>query len=342
MKLNIIGPLVPPFGGVSVHISRLRPVLKFNDINYAVHDFNKKLIECDSKNIRTKSRINLLINILSRKYGSNYHVHISSLKQLLFAMILLIFGFQIIITFHNEKFYRTNILKRTLTICILHSFQSRLSIISVSQAYNKYLNSKNIECIYLPAYIKPDKNELNTKNSLIKSQITQNQGNICFNIWRYTNEVADKIYGLDLLEKYFSNHKRLLVKYCLNFFVGDSSSDLEHLKQRLDKNFKGRYNLIVSEPLVPYLDMMDVLIRTNRVDAYGVSIIEALDINVNVIASNVCLRPSGCVLFNPFDFADYEFAMNKFFYEGILYNIKKKFNTDYGNDLIRIYKKKFK
>jgi glycosyltransferase involved in cell wall biosynthesis len=42
-------------------------------------------------------------------------------------------------------------------------------------------------------------------------------------------------------------------------------------------------------------------VRLNRVDAFGVSIVEAMSAGVPALATNVCRRPDGCLVFSDYD-----------------------------------------
>ena len=59
--------------------------------------------------------------------------------------------------------------------------------------------------------------------------------------------------------------------------------------------------IIYGKNLVNELSESDVFLRLNRVDAYGVSIVEAMCLRIPCLVTNVCSRPSGAIVFSNYD-----------------------------------------
>ncbi|MNE51766.1 hypothetical protein D3C80_1464100 [compost metagenome] len=77
-------------------------------------------------------------------------------------------------------------------------------------------------------------------------------------------------------------------------FLGNNKTEdraTEWLKSQPSNLF-----LIVGQDLTAQLPAFDIFLRLNRLDAYGISIQEALDLDVLAIATNVCTRPTGAML----------------------------------------------
>src|SRR5690606_23935188 len=62
-------------------------------------------------------------------------------------------------------------------------------------------------------------------------------------------------------------------------------------------NIKDSIEILFDENLVDYVHNCNFMVRPNLTDGYGVSIQESLDIGVPAIASDVCVRPKGTILF---------------------------------------------
>lgn len=54
------------------------------------------------------------------------------------------------------------------------------------------------------------------------------------------------------------------------------------------------------------IKVSDVYLRPNSVDSYGVAVAEAIEAGVKVVASDVCARAEGCILFNSSSKSDFE------------------------------------
>ena len=91
-KILIIGPLPPPLGGVSVHISRLIALLK--EQQYSVKCFNTS----KKQNFKILKYFKLVFDLIANKYGT-IHIHENDLK---IFRILLIFPSKFIISNFSE------------------------------------------------------------------------------------------------------------------------------------------------------------------------------------------------------------------------------------------------
>ncbi len=90
------------------------------------------------------------------------------------------------------------------------------------------------------------------------------------------------------------------------FLIGsEKESDKSYLEQLLNSfQVKDSVTIVYEKQLVDYLPNCEFLLRTNNEDGYGVSLQEALDLRVPAIATDVCIRPKGTILFRRGDIDD--------------------------------------
>ena len=75
-------------------------------------------------------------------------------------------------------------------------------------------------------------------------------------------------------------------------------SDLEYLNNLIMKyGIRDDIEIIFEENLIDYVQNCEFILRPNLSDGYGVSLQEAMDLGVPGIASDVCERPKGTVVF---------------------------------------------
>lgn len=269
MKLFIIGPLPPPFGGISNHIERIQPYLLKNNIDYSIvnqYSFNK---------------LNLIFKVLYVLIFKKYvHIHLFSkylLIPIFFITNLLPYK-KFILTIHNDRLIGNRFYH------FLVSKSRFLKILVVSRRSVKYWSvSSRSDVIYLPAFIPCNKN-------LPKpSKYTR----IIANVWSYYDGV-EKDYGLDILDGYIKALPN--VKFVL--YIGDNES-MKHFNIILPK--ASNFEVVYGANLAEEFTASDIFLRLNRVDAYGVSIVEAMCNAVPALVTNVCARPKGSLTFKSYE-----------------------------------------
>ena len=94
----------------------------------------------------------------------------------------------------------------------------------------------------------------------------------------------------------------------LDLVVSTGSADTEYRERIMNDVARPRLNLRIRilEDVAPtrifdYLASRDLLIRSSRVDSYGMCVAEALSVRTPVIATNVCRRPAGADIYAPGD-----------------------------------------
>ncbi len=283
--LAIFGPYPPPLGGISVHINRLEYYLKKAEIDYRIynHGFNK-----NKKVIATKKKPIWYLKLLFIEKYKAFHFHQFFYFHFIYYWFFsLIRSENLIVTIHSERLLKYSGLKLKTALFFL-SKTKRLTLISVSKNLKEFLDAKGISTIYLPAYVPP--------NAINEKTIKSDKEVFLFSVWKFNKKLATEIYNVPLAFEFL---KRNESKFKMLFMIGnEQDSDKELLKSMIDEySVENAIEVLYNENLIDYIKQCKFLLRPNLSDGYGVSIQEAMDLGVPAIASDVCERPNGAVLF---------------------------------------------
>ena len=292
--LDIIGPYPPPLGGISIHISRIETYLKKEGIAYRIYNHGHY---SSPTVIATNKSAFWYLKYLVMKKGSLIHFHQFFLFHYFYYFV---FGFvsktKIIATIHEENILNYKRFLQSIVIFLLRH-TNFVELISVSQKLSEFLNQHGIRNTFLPAYVPPV--------AIGSSSLSKKDGKeyFLYSIWKLDREIAGSIYNIDLAFRLLSKIKD---RYHMLFLVGtERESDKNYLNELLNKyGVADNVTVFFEHPLIDYLNNCKFLLRTNNVDGYGVSLQEALDLKVPAIASDVCTRPRGTILFKKDDLDD--------------------------------------
>lgn len=272
-KLLIIGKTPLPIGGVTIHVQRLIELLDFYNVDYTYYDLSKFKF------------YSFCLSVCRSEYA---HLHSSSpILRLFFALLCKIVKTKSIITYHGNigRFG-----------CIKNSFD-RLSIIfakipvvlnNKSFIQARRLNKNTQLCsAYIPECLKNN----NTLNSFTNSMIVYFKQHykfiFCTNAFNIAyDKFGKEIYGIDFLVHFFSGTDYALI-------ISDPSGNYKKKIKEVRDNI-----LFIDYPhsFIEVLQLSDCFIRYTSTDGDSLSIHEAIDNNVPVIATDVVSRPHGVVL----------------------------------------------
>lgn len=326
--IAIFGPYPPPLGGISTHIQRMESYLQQENIDYVIYDH----YSTKKENVipTYKNPLRYLRFLFNRKH-SVFHFHHAFFSEYIFYYLFGLFNkTPFIISIHGESFFKYSRLQQKIALyCLKRTKYSKL--ISVSKKHNEYLNKNGISSIFLPAYVPPY--EVNFQ----KIDFPDNRKVFVFSVWKLTPKLAEEVYNIPLVFNFLSRNKK---EYLMLFLIGsEEHSDKKYLESQLRKyNISDDVLILYNKNLIDYLQNGEFLLRANSVDGYGVSLQEALDIGVPAIASDVCERPKGTLLFADNDLDDLTEKINsinrlsdKLFSE--------RENLTYHLELLKIYEK---
>ena len=303
----MLGPLAPPVGGVSIHISRITELLH-NDFEFDFID-ESRVIKKSYFNIRSLKFFQYF-----KKVKQTNVLHIHSGNKILRIFHLLagkLFGKRIILTLHSF------VSKTSQFSCFINGMFYRLAdtIIVVSPEIEKRLNLPSSKTIVKEAFIPPqNENEPELPFSireLISKKINEGNTIICANASRLDKHNNQDLYGLDLC---IEVAKRLIEKKIALFFIFVVAS-LEKNAATFYKSKEVIKELGLSEEFIltneslsfaKLIEKSDIIIRPTNTDGDSLTIREALFLNKLVLASDIVKRPDGVYIFQNRDLEDME------------------------------------
>jgi glycosyltransferase involved in cell wall biosynthesis len=297
-KLLIIGPILPPVGGISIHIDRF--VKLFNE--EFIIDF------VDEARLKKKGIFNLRSFNLSeyfRKIHSADIIFIHSVKRIQRYFHLIagkLTKSKVIFTVHT---YPKSL---GFPFGFLDRFVFNLAnrVIFVNQHMNSYLKLPVDKIFVKHAFLPPVlEKEAELPSSLLEIiENAKKDGKIIIgsNGWKLQKFNGEDMYGLDLCMKAVHSLKNKGVR---NLFVFNVST-IEGVEDYFDSCLEqiSKYSiqdsfLLLNEKLsfVKLIEKADITVRATNTDGDSLSIRESLFFNKPIIASDVVERPKGVILF---------------------------------------------
>ena len=295
-RLLFIGPIMPPKGGVSVHIDRLAALLRDD---YAVSFLDESRQVKDSvPNIRKMSPLTYLKTILR---ADVVHVHSFSgllkLWHVLWSRLLLK---RVVLTVHS-------VMSSGLAANVLLTISSRLAhtVVAVSDKVSQSISARSK---VLPAFIPPAQSELAVSPQVSEwIAAKQAEGRFVFasNAYRLEQYQGQDLYGLDLIIDAFSQDP--IARRCACVFVigapDDEPAALQTYQALIAQRGMGGFFLLhtKSENFAGVAAVSDGTIRATSYDGDALSIRESLHLGKLTIASDAAQRPEGTRTFKSRD-----------------------------------------
>lgn len=344
----LVGGYPPPYGGISIFIKRMKLYLDSLNIENRVWS----LSEVNDIPGVDKIRLRYLpFKIIFSKNIDVIHYNITGSKRRIFAGIIssiFLRKKKKIITIHCDC---SNLfIKNRLHMKIaLNSFDV---IICVKKGDKKFLINNGIKkTIYeIPALLYPVEAEKDFKLIPVDvwDFINKSKFLICANgmIKFYNNE---DLYGIDMLIEIAKRLKQS--SYDISLIIAVLGIKFQNEREKIYYNelknkiidFGLNSSIFIYESmdteLYPILKNSNLFIRPTNNDGFGISIAEALYYDVPSIASDVCERPAGTIIFKSRDidglYKKVTDVINNYdFYKGI---VKKNKEDSCACKLLKIY-----
>lgn len=337
-RILIIGPIAPPIGGVSIHISRLADLIK--------KDFELDFID-ESREIK-KNYFNLrslhFLRYFTKIKNSNL-LYIHSGKNILRIFHLLagkIFGKKIILTIHSFKTGTSKI------ICLFNGKIYKLAntIIVVNSEIKERLSLPEKKTIVKEAFIPPNIQEEPELPKNIQEIISQNKKKenkiICANASRLEFHNNQDLYGLDqcleVAERLFKKKIKFYFIFVVSSIEKNSDKFYKYKSQINERHLQSNF-LLTNEKLsfVKLMEQADIVVRPTNTDGDSITIREAVFFKKPVLASNIVKRPEGVHLFRTRDIDDFEKKITKLITLNFERDPSEKFTSALHLQLSKLY-----
>jgi glycosyltransferase involved in cell wall biosynthesis len=296
MKVLLVGPQPPPFGGVSVFLKRLRRQLEDQGHRVETHDPTKlhlipyylslfllpfKRYDLISINVQS---IYLLLIVFTLGLASSTQVidhnwrlleNWPTYKIRLYSFVLSRFQELVLVGPHLRAYYETNGVRLPLTTRLLSPF--------------------------LPPLLDEEEAILKTYPPEALEFVATHSPLLIANAPRIVFYRGVDLYGLDMCIELIAALRQEFRDVGLLFAIGEIENyDYYKETQRRIAELgiaENIYFLTGQKEMWPLLKKADLMVRPTCIDAYGISVAEALYLGCAAVASDVCERADGTVLF---------------------------------------------
>ena len=299
-----IGILPPPLGGISVYLHRLKklnPNDTFIDIRYTSRWNLLKLFFTSNKEIIIEGINWKLLFALSI---------IKQVKQNLSYSVVL-HGSGFINDIRSARFCKKMIMLFSINGCCCIRVVGKHIKDELVEVLPLYEGEIIVRDAFLPPPLEDEPKILATYPDEMRNFMEVQRPLIVANAFQLADWNGTDLYGLDMcieliyrLKKDYS-HVGLLFALANKQYRTDYYAKMRGLiaDYGLQRNV---YFLTDQHELWPILKDCDVMVRPTCTDGYGVSVAEALYFNRPAVASDVCKRSDGCVVFRNRDMDDFE------------------------------------
>jgi glycosyltransferase involved in cell wall biosynthesis len=304
-KILIIGPYPPPLGGVAIHVKRVKAKLEDQDNRVYVYDTGKKFA---SKFLSFKNFCKKIFSV--RPDIIFYHEPTESVQKLGLVIFFKFFlRFRLTVIDHDCRIlYDFGKIKRFLFRFFI-KFVDKLVVIgdTTERCYceNNLGNvKKSIESPFLPPDLSEEEEIFQKSPNSVKNFANSRTPLITATAFAPCLYKNRDLYGFDmcigLVKRLKSQYPEMGVLFGIcKIETPEHKNYFEKIKRDirilgLENNF---YFLVSEQEFWPFIKKSDLFVRPTLSDSFGISIQEAISLGVPAIASNVCKRPDGTILF---------------------------------------------
>lgn len=315
-KIALLGSYPPPYGGVSVHIERLKYELRKRGIECVVYDFSGEPNDVSVDNVVVvRNPKTWLFKYIFTAKENIIHVHTSDWRLRAVIGLMGLIGKRTIISIHGESLNKSlrkgNWLVRQTIKFALKSSSFIIALNTDIEQLCLSLGVKSDRVKVIPSFIPP--NIKGEEIAEIPKQVWDLMGShspvVSANAFRIRFHNNQDLYGIDMCIDLCANLKRDYPEIGFVFCLPDIG-DYEYInkmKQRIVEKGINNNFLFVTQPyqFYPILMKSDVFVRPTNTEGDAISIREALYFKIPAVASDVVPRPEGTLLFKNREFNDF-------------------------------------
>lgn len=300
MRKCHIGPLPPPLGGISVYLYRLQKLKPddryVNSVGLRKIDFLKLL--CQTREVIV--------------------LHDNSIKRLTAAYFVSLFlGLQYSFVVHGAGVFRKKkwiswyFLRKSLQRAISIQFVSQSLQDRMKEIFPEVVKHSFVQHAFLPPPLEDEKKFSDAYPHEMSAFLECHSPILIANAFKLVFwEDGNDVYGLDMCVELIRRLKLKYPRIGLIFALADDTGSPDYfakIKEQIltDKLDEHIFFMTGQRELWPLFRKADLMVRPTCTDGYGSSIAEALYFDCPAIASDVCVRPEGTVIFNNRDMDDF-------------------------------------
>jgi glycosyltransferase involved in cell wall biosynthesis len=310
MKVINVGIYPPPYGGISVHLKRLLEYLQSKGQECLLIDLSPyPKNQADVVHYTWRETIWFL---LASAPTSIVHFHNFSLKNTFFYF-LISRRHKTILSFHNERFLDELNSWGAFWRAAASFFLNHLDYFVVDTPHCERLAAEIVEdktrIVIIPEFIPPSSiPPLGNKEIMAMRQKYHHL--LSSNAFQISFHKGEDLYGLDMLVELVS---RLVQVHAMDVgmvFLLPNIGNLEYFQEindRIESRGLTEHFRFITEPVeesVSVWQISDIVIRATNTDGNSLTVMEALSLEVPVIASDCVERPEGTILFETRDVDD--------------------------------------
>lgn len=324
-KKNVIiaGTLPPPIGGVTVHIKRLKLLLDSTDYNGTFVNLRPRT---SSGGFNTKIYVKNLLQCMKLSKNSILHYQLNNWIEASFlALFCRVTRTRMIFTVHSfrpkefstAKWIFFNFGRKFINMFIAPSLSIKTELLQY-----KVRDSK---ITVIDTYLPPSKSELNEvlPQDLIEF-VDKSEKVVVANAYKlYLDESNTDVYGLDMCIEACARIPEISFVFCVPI-IGNREYMDKCLNKIKERNIEEKFLIFNKNiSLVSLFKYADMFVRPTSTDSFGVSVAEAISCGVPAIASDVCDRAEGAIIFKSRNINDFEDKIKQCIDEG-----KKRFENN--------------
>jgi hypothetical protein len=320
--MNIhIGSLPPPHGGISTYLYRLskteRDLVILNK-----NEFKGSFILVFFQIIKfaTNKNAHFILHTSSIKYYLLIYL-INALTHAKYSMVLHGEGFENI--YNSSPSFLKPLLKKLLNGSLYIQVVGNHLLPFVKKLVNREIgNNLFVQNAFLPPPIEEKHAITNSYPAELMDFISTRRPLLLANAFSISFFNGVDLYGLDMCIELTKELKDTYPDVGFIFAIANPDVNRTYLdtcseliaKYGINDNF---FFLSTDEAIWPLFEKLDLMVRPTCSDGYGVSISEALYIDCPTVASNVCERAKGTVIFNNRDIEDFVFNVKNILNEKV-------------------------
>lgn len=306
MKYYLIGPSPPPWGGRSVYVYRHARALRARGCDVEILDFTK---------LHRGERLRHLWRCIWRGGNAVFHVNYFY-PWVLLALLLRPFPGRIVYTDHGNRGYaglsrlQSAIFARFLRRCDeLVLVGEHLKAAYLERGYT-LPPSLTVQHAYIPPPPEDEPGIWASYSAETLAFVETRRPLVIANGTGIRFHEGQDLYGIDmciaLVAALLADHPGAGLLFALPE-IDDDGYFAELQRRVAGLGIAGAVHFLTGQKqLWPLFRRAQVMVRPTCVDGYGVSVAEALQFGCPAVASDVCARPAGTVLFRNREQADLE------------------------------------